>query len=191
MSTSKSHPSQECKHPDCTTLCKKWEFDDGRYCSTECRVRHEGRQKLAGLKYDHQRCFTCFRFLKDINPPKPDFEFTERGHGWAFDEDGEPTLEFYSQEVTRSAAMGFQFLTGNAIKGEKQRGDRVITGTICERCGATDHTDHDPTLGDREAIGRLVSTLIAEEVEFDIEQLHREYTATDDLELAMGRALDD
>lgn len=191
MSTSTSTPSRECQHPECDTLGKEWEFHHGRYCSNECEVRHEGRQKLAGLKYDHQRCFTCFRLLKDLNPPKPDFEFTERGHGWTFDEDGEPTLQFYSQEVTRSAAMGFQFLTGNATKGEKQRGDRVITGTICERCGATDHTDHDPTLASREAIGRLVATLVEEETDINVEQLHREYAATEDLELATGRALND
>lgn len=185
-------PTRECRHPECDELGRKWEFRDGEYCGTECQVRHAGREVLVSLLYDHRVCFTCFRDLKTVNPPKPDFEFTERGHGWTLDEDGEPTLEFFDQEVTREAATGFQFLTGDATKGEKQRGERVITGTICDACGQTDHTDHDATLADREAIARLIDRLgDDDDHRFDPVQLHREYEHHADLQLAVGRALDD
>jgi len=142
--------------------------------------------------FDHCRCFTCFRELKTVNPPKPDFEFTENGHGWTLDDDGNPTLEYYDQTYSRQAATGFQFLTENAGKGEKQRGDAVITGTICSECGNTDHTHHDPVLADRNAIGRLASLLDQDDdVVFNVETLHREYNHSEDVELAVGEALHD
>jgi hypothetical protein len=182
----------ECRHPDCTEHGHKWEFHHGKYCSNACEVRHEGREHLEGILYDHRRCFSCFRRLKTVNPPKPDFEFTKDGHAWTKDEDGELTLKYYSQEITRQAATGFQFLTQAATKGEKQHGERVITGTICDACGNCDHTHHDPALADRAAIGRLVDLLAAaDDVVFDIQILHREYEATEDIELAVGRALAD
>lgn len=191
MSTSNQSPSRECHNPACESLGRKWEFHHGKYCSNACEIRHRGHRALKSLKYDHQRCFTCMRQLKTVEDPKPDFEFAERGHGWTIDEDGEPTLEFYSQEVTRTAAVGFQDLTEHATKGEKNRGDRVITGTICGRCGATDHTDHDPTLASRAAIGRLAALLQADDDvgTLDVETLHRVYRRSHDVALAAGLAL--
>jgi len=187
---SKSSTSIECKYPDCDKFGKVWEFRDGKYCSSECDVRHQGRQELNDLKHDHRLCYTCFRVLKTINPPKPDFEFIENGHGWTFDEDGNPTLQYYSQEVTRTAATGFQFRTEHATIGQKQRGDQVTGGTICRRCGNTDHTAHLPVLADRASIGRLVNHLAAsEDTEIDPHILHREYDRHYDLDLAVGRAL--
>jgi len=193
MSTTKSQPTVECNGPDCHELGRKWEFRHGKFCSTLCELKQRGRDALARVVYDHTRCCSCFRELKTINPPKPDFEFTERGHGWTIDEEtGEPTLQFYSQEVTRDASIGFQFLTENAGKGEKARDDRVITGTICSRCGNTDHTHHDTTLADRAAIGRLVSLLGTEDdLVIDEHELHRFYERRPDLKLAVGIALQD
>ena len=191
MSTSKSTTTTvECKHPECDTLGNHWEFRHGRYCSTDCETRHDGRRALRSLIYDHCRCYTCFRELKTVNPPKPDWEFTENGHGWTIDEDGTPTLEYYDQTHSRDAAVGFQFPTEHSTKGEKQRGETVVTGTICRACGNTDHTHHDPILADRQAVGRLVSLLDQDDdVAFETETLHRVYDRTQDLELAVGRAL--
>lgn len=192
MSTSKSSTTVKCRFADCEAIGNRWEFHHGRYCSNECETRSDGREVLAKFKHDHCRCFTCFRELKTINPPKPDFEFTENGHGWTINEDGEPTLEYYSQEVTRTAATGFQFLTRHATKGEKQRGEQVAWGTICGFCGNTAQNFHNPDLIERAAIGRLVDLLAGEDdVAFDVEELHREYEHTRDLDLAVGRALDD
>jgi len=190
MNTSQTSQTIECKFPKCDNIGKRWEYHHGRYCSNECDTRHDGWEVLSQLRFDHTRCFTCFSEIKTINPPKPDFEFTEKGHAWTLDEDGEPTLQYYSQEVTRSAAVGFQFLTEDATKGEKQQGNRVITATICAHCGNTDHTGHVPVLTDRDSLGRLVNILASEEdVAFDIETLHREYEAMHDPDLALGRAL--
>jgi hypothetical protein len=190
--TNTSSNTVECRYPECETLGKRWTFHHGKYCSNDCEHRHDGRKVLRKLMYNHCRCYTCFRELKTINPPKPDFEFTENGYGWTLDENGDPRLQYYSQEITRQAATGFQFLTEHSTKGEKQRGDAVITGTICNRCGNTDHTHHDETLADRAAIGRLVTLLNAEDnVVFDTEILHRVYDRTTDLDLAVGTALRD
>lgn len=188
--TSTSTTTVECQYPECDTLGNHWEFRDGDYCSTDCEHRDDGHELLRKLKYDHTRCQTCFRQLKTVAPAKPDFEFTENGHGWTLNADGDPTLEYYSQDVSRSAATGFQFETEHAGKGEKQRGEQVVTGTICGCCGNTDHKHHDTALADREAIGRLVNVLDDDdEVVFDTETLHRTYRETHDLDLAVGRAL--
>jgi len=191
---SQRDPSLECAYSQCEEFGRKWEMrvvDGTAYCSTACETRSEGREALARFIYDHALCTTCFRQLKDIEPPKPDFEFTENGHGWTLDGDGEPTLEYYNQDVSRSAATGWQSLTGNATKGERSREDRVITGTICDRCGNTDHTHHNTTLATRAAIGRLVALFDdVDSVVIDEHQLHREYETTRDLELAVGRALE-
>ncbi|WP_209019671.1 hypothetical protein [Halorussus marinus] len=169
-----------------------WEFRHGDYCSTTCEIKHDGRKQLRKLMYDHCRCYSCFRELKTINPPKPDWEFDERDYGWTLDENGDPTLEFYDQTHSRSAAVGFQFDTEYATKGEKQRGELVITSTICQACGNTDHSHHDPVLADRDAVGRLVSLLDQyDDVVFDAETLHREYKHSEDVELAVGEALHD
>jgi len=190
MSTTNQSTTVECHYPECDTLGNYWEFRDGRYCSTDCELRHDGRQQLRALKYDHRRCFTCFRRLKTVNPPKPDFEFTEDGHGWTVDDNGDPRLEYYSQEVSKQAATGFQFPTEHARKGEKQRGDHVVTGTICDRCGNTDHKHHDPALADREAVGRLAALLDdIDDITVSPETLHRAYAAHGDLDLAVGHAL--
>lgn len=193
MSTSnQTTTTVECRYPNCDTVGKHWKFRDGRYCSTDCDVRHDGLVILRTLKYDHCHCFTCFRELKTVNPPKPDFEFTEKGHAWTRDEDGNPSLEFYDQEVSRQAAVGFQFPTEHSTTGEKQRGEAVVTGTICNRCGNTDHTHHDQTLADHEAIARLARLLgVRDDIVVDPEGLHREYAHTQDLPLAVGRALSD
>lgn len=186
-------PTIQCNAPACETFGKRGTFRHGLYCSDECVVRDDGFQALKSIRFDHRVCFSCFRTLKTVEDPKPDFEFNERGHGWTLDvESGEFSLEFYSQEVSRDAACGFQHLTPNAGKGEKQHGERVITGTICERCGNTDHKAHHRVLSDRGAVGRLVSLLVEiddEELEVSPETIHREYAKGEPLNLAVGRAV--
>jgi len=193
-------PTRECRHPNCSTIGHIWEFHHGKFCSNECETRQDARDAgLANLERDHTVCYTCFRTLKRLIEPKDDFKFDERGHGWTLDEDGEPTLVFYSQEITRQAATGREYLTHTATKGEKQRRanagqdltDEVTTGTICEACGQTDHRGHDPLLAGREAIGRLVGRIQdLEDTSVDVHRLHREHAAHGDVELAVGRALD-
>lgn len=193
--TSDQNTAVECRYPGCDAVGRKWEFEE--FCTTKCETKHEGYRTLASIRFDHCICATCFTDLKTTNPPKPDFEFVENGHGWTRDRDGTVRLQFYSQEETRRAATGFQFLTPSAGKGEKQARatdgvrDRVITGTICDDCGNTDHTHHDPALATRSAIGRLVTRLDGrDDLVVDAEQLHRVYDRTGDLDLAVGESLD-
>lgn len=193
MSTESSRevPTVECKYPDCGILGRQWEFHHGRFCSRGCETRNAGRDALSGIQFDHKLCFTCFRILKEVEPAKPDFEFTERGHGWTLDEDGEPRLQYYSQEVTRDAATGFQYLTKYAGKGEKERDDMVITGTICDHCGNTDHRHHISDLADESAIERLVTLLDdRSEESIDAETLRVVYAYTKDIDLAVGSAIE-
>jgi hypothetical protein len=193
-------PTRECKHPNCSTIGRVWEFHHGKFCSNECETRQDAREAgLADFERDHAVCYTCFRTLKRLIEPKDDFKFDERGHGWTLDEDGEPTLVFYSQEITRQAATGREYLEPPAGKGEKQLWanatqeltDTVVTGTICEACGQTDHREHDPLLAGRQAIGRLVARIEdLEDTSVDVHRLHREHATHGDVELAVGRALE-
>ena len=180
----------ECEYPECDETGKKWEFQ-GEYCSSKCELKHEGREKLGGLVFDHCTCFTCGSELKEIEPPKPDHAFDVTGTGWYYDpEEDLVTLERFSQEETRTAAVGFQYKTPNATFGEKEHNERVVTGTVCENCGNTDHTAHIPFLVDtHQAAGFVASYLVEGETEFDPETLHRSYSETEDMELAVGKAL--
>lgn len=179
-------PTVECNYSECDTHGRRWEFHHGEYCSNECEQRQQGREVTRALRFDHRWCFTCYQRLKEINPPKPDFEFTANGHGWTRDADGNITLQYYSQEVTRTAAVGFEFLTEFAGKGEKQRDERVITGTICEHCGTTDHTHHEAP-APRHVIGRLVTWLAERDDNVvDPHALHRAYERTGDVDYAVG-----
>lgn len=193
MSTaSESGPSVECHYPGCDEYGPVWEYHHGKYCSTACETRHDGRQALAGLYYDHAVCATCFRDLKTFIDPKDDDAFIECGSGWTRDADGRVTLEVYRQDETRKAAIGCEFLTPDATKGEKhpRNSNRVITGTICNSCGNTDHTHHDTILSTTGAIERLIDRLQADDdVTLNPVQLCIVYSATQDLDLAVGRAL--
>lgn len=185
------HPTRiQCKYHDCSEHGYNWEFHHGKYCSNVCETKHRGRRALKDCRYDHTRCFTCLRPLKSIEPPKPDWEFTENGHGWTRGDDGEFTLEYYDQTVTQSAAVGWQYRTEYAGDGEKQRFGMIVTGVICESCGNTDHSHHEACLADRTAIGRLVTLLLdLDDWRVDPHRLHREYEATRDIDLAAGRAV--
>lgn len=181
----------ECKYPDCNEHGNVWEFHHGDYCSNKCELKHRGLEAIAPLKFDHTYCFTCLTQLKEIEPPKPDHAFDESGTGWAWDEDEEWwTVERYGQETTREAAVGFQYTTPDAGYGEKESTQSVITGTICDYCGNTDHTAHVPLLAEgHETVGRVVDLL--DDVVFSVQEFHREYVESGDLELALGRSISD
>ena len=194
MSIQTKQRTVECKFPDCDTVDPIWKFHHGKYCSTECELRHDGQKALAPWKYSHTRCFTCLNRLKEIEPPKPDSQFVETGTGWAWDEEfGCFTLERYDQEVTRTCAVGYQHLTPEAGVGEKDVGPKVATGAVCDVCGNTDHTAHHSFLVDTHPTAGRIADYLQEESDrtFCIQTLHRAYAETDDLELAVGKAIDD
>lgn len=164
MSTSNSAPTTvKCKGPDCDTTGYHGHFHHGEYCSERCAYRHAGADLLKSIKRDHCRCFTCFRQLKQIEEP-PEYKNLDYSDGaYTYDEDGSVTYQRISQEVTFRALCGFQYRTEHATTGEIQHGDQIVTGTICDNCGATDHADHEPTLAGGAAIERLFALLVTEE----------------------------
>ncbi|ELY91461.1 hypothetical protein [Natrialba taiwanensis] len=185
-----SNVTVECEYPNCEEIGKVWEFHHGDYCSNKCELKHEGRKELGGIKFDHCRCFTCMTELKEIVPPKPDHAFDVSGVGWYTDpETGTVHIERFGQEVTREAAVGFQHKTPSAGFGEKEHNERVVTGTVCDNCGNTDHTAHVSYLANQHSVVTRVVSLL-EDVEFSVQEFHREYVRTDDIELALGKALE-
>lgn len=188
--STRSSPVVKCHAPDCEEHGEQWQFRDGRYCGTACEQRHRGRTALLNV-LDHTVCGTCFETLKEVENPKPDFEFNTRGHAWTVDEDGTVEYQFFDQTESREAAVGFQYTTEHATTGEKSRRGRVVTGVVCAECGGGSHRDHNEILATHTDIARLVNDYLRphEDVHVDVEILHREYEATDELALAVGRAL--
>lgn len=186
--TSTDQQVVECRAPGCETAGREWNFHHGKYCSNECETRAAGREAIAEYLYSHTVCGTCFRDLKEIEEPKPEraFEFTTTG--WTYDDRGRVRLQYIDQTESRAAAIGFQYRTENGSIGEKQRSRRVVTGTVCNRCGNTDHWHHEPLLSDPADIERLADRL---DDAVDPHRLHVEYIETKDIDLAAGRALED
>lgn len=178
----------ECHAPDCETVKREWEFRKGKFCNETCETKAAGHAALADYIYDHTVCGTCFRDLKEIEKPKPEKAFEHTDTGWTYDDRGRVRLQYIDQTESRAAAVGFQYRTEHGSIGEKQRSARVVTGTVCNRCGNTDHWHHEPLLSDPADIERLADRL-ADAV--DPHRLHVEYIDTQDLDLAVGRALQD
>lgn len=181
----------QCHAPDCEESGNKWRFWSGKYCSERCETIASGRHALQEV-LDHTVCGTCFHSLKEVEKPKPHWEFCVRGHAWTIDEDGDPDYKFFDQTESRAAAVGFQYLTEHADVGEKQRGARVVTGTVCGECGGGSY-DHHEILTTHDDIARLVDKHLrpSDDVHVDAATLHRVYASTEHLDLAVGQALED
>ena len=195
MSTQAKPSVVECHGPGCKRAGHVWTYHHGKYCSNECQARAKGRRALSGLKYKHTRCFTCLAELKDIEPPKPDYEFTERGVELTYDAEKD-ILDWvqYRQTYSRKAACGYQSLRPEAGIGEKPAGPLTVTGAVCDECGNATHVHHIAMLADGHRTAALIGEYLADEDEgdehdFDTELLHRRYAETGDIELAAGVAI--
>lgn len=185
----------QCDGPECDTHGNHWNFQHQRggvFCSDTCETRAVGRQYIGEFLRDHTICGTCFHDLKEIEKPKPDREFAIAiDYGFGVDEEGNQYRVFYGQEESRRSAVGFQHRTSHAEIGEKQHGDRVVTGTTCAECSTSDHRHHVPYLADAEGLERLLERFDERDLpeSFDPETLHREWIITQDLDYAMGQAV--
>lgn len=184
----------ECHGPECKRAGPTWQFHHGVFCSDECEARAKGRQALSDLRSSHAHCFTCFAQLKDIEDPKPDWEFTEKGVELTYNAEDD-YLEWvqYRQEHTRKAACGYQDLRPEADIGSKTvaQGRKTISAAVCGECGNTQHYQHIAMIADGHRTAALTAAYLndEDEHEFDTELLHRRYVATGDIELATGEAI--
>jgi len=191
MSVQTTRPDEDtCAFPDCDAAFSVPNAVRGSYCSQDCADRHDGRRLLRHLRQDHRVCSSCFRLKKDVEVPSEIFEqehFDRTGSGWTRDDDGRVTLEFYGQDTAREAVVGIQHHTEHASMGPH--------GLECE-CGAVDHDSESDLLRSREAwhwwlavTTRLHRAEGQRDDAVDPVTLADVYWATDDLELAAGRAL--
>lgn len=186
----------ECRHPDCERAGRPWDFQAG-YCSRKHWHQHLGRKALSHVRTSHTRCFTCFATLKEIEQPKPDMEFRESGVELTYN----PEKDYieavrYGQEVTRKAAIGYQYLRPEATIGEKEVGPKTVTGTICGECGSTNHKQHIAMIADGHRTAALAVEHLQEQDDddfspFNTELLHRRYIETGDIAEAAGAAIID
>jgi len=127
MSTTKRNTVLTCEYSECENEGEKWQFTDGRFCSTECKNRDDAGSIYNLLKHDHRYCFSCLSQLKEVSRPTDE------------------QLRKVQGKHSAEAICGFQYRTPNADTGEitirADVIDTVAKGTVCGNCGTTDHTD--------------------------------------------------
>jgi len=158
----------ECSREGCDERKTQYGMVDGSYCSEECAARATGADFLDVVEHDHRFCWSCFRRRKEIERPTAE---TRRGLG----------------PVTDEALIGYEYSTEHVSEGE--------WGLECT-CGAVDHDT--PAYDARESVPYYwYLYLIGEQLvadghrdnSLDLETLADVHWATDDLKLAVGRAL--
>ena len=158
----------DCSFEDCDQQRTPSSSVAGSYCSTECAARATGRSFLDDVRQDHRFCWSCFRQRKEIERPTDE---TLRGRG----------------RHTAEAIVGYQYSTEHTDEGS--------WGLECT-CGAVDHDT--PAYDQRESgpyhwfLYQISRQLVAEgqrETVLDLVTFADVYWETDDLELAVGRAL--
>lgn len=190
QSNSHAYSCEYCNGP------RTQEGVEGSFCSKECHHSHEGQKLLNTLENDHCTCANCGSILKTIEKPKPERAFDHTGTGWTLNrEKNRWELEWYGQEETQKAAVGFQHRTIKAEIGEI--GDH--TGTICGNCGNCTLSRPFPETQDRfqlEYASGILDTIREKREEgthskgINAEQFFHALVETQDIPLALGRAIE-
>lgn len=163
-----SEERYSCGHGDCDNDRTASTSVAGSYCSRECRDRADGKGLLEDIRQDHRFCWSCFRQRKSIEKPPAQ---VKRGRG----------------KHTAEAIVGFEYLTEHSERGSH--------GIECT-CGAVGH-DIDWSEARQKAPIHWFLTLASRQLvddgrrddSIDVVTLADELWQTDDLELAVGRAL--
>lgn len=157
-----------CDHPDCES---EYTIQNavGGYCSQACADRHAGAKLLRAIRQDHRFCWSCWRALKTVETPTAE---ARRGLG----------------PVTDEALVGYEDTTRHVDQGPH--------GLECA-CAAV---GHDIVGWDRRDEGpyhwflmRVVEQMREEgqhDKRLDLETFANVLWETDDLERAVGAALD-
>lgn len=154
---------------------------EGSYCAPLCYYKHTGQKLLNLIQHDHRWCTNCGRQLKEVEEPT--------------DEQLRQIDGFHS----KTAVIGFQYTTPNAGVGFKdihsERGERVISGVICAKCGNTSHHTDFPEDRERHFLEygeRIFSTLEGKESEhnadLDRETFFEMLIQTRDIVFSLGKA---
>jgi hypothetical protein len=163
--------SYECERDGCDTEFVDGAAVQGSYCSQDCADRETGAGLLRALAHDHRFCASCYRPRKVVYRPA----------------DAECEQLRKKALVVRESFVGFQHLTEYADVGEH--------GVECS-CGAVDHRASIDLCRDGEAyewwLKRAVEQLRREgkfDYRFDIQTFADRLWDGDDIELAVGRAI--
>jgi hypothetical protein len=158
----------DCAFPDCDQTRTETSSVAGSYCSQDCADRHDGQRLLRQIETDHRFCWSCWRARKTIERPT---DTARRGLG----------------PVTDDALIGYEYATEHVEMGPH--------GLECS-CGSVDHRLEG---WDRRAEGpyhwhiKLIVSQLREEGQsdqvLDLATFADELWETDDLPLALGRAL--
>lgn len=162
--------SDTCACPGCDAEFTIPNAVRGSYCSAACADRHDGQRFLEHLRRDHTVCWSCLRPRKTVERPTAE---ARRG----------------LDPVTDDALVGFEYLTEHADRGQY--------GVECT-CGAVDHDidgyDRRDGAPYHWHLLRIVEEMAAQgqhDKTFDLPAFADTYWETDDLALAVGRALTD
>lgn len=157
-----------CDHPDCEADYVAHNGVDG-HCCEACAARHRGQNLLDHIAQDHTICASCWRRRKTVERPTA---YARRGLG----------------PVTDDALVGYEDHTEHVEMGPY--------GLECE-CGAIDHDidgwDQHEGVPYHWYLKRVVDEMRREgqhDYHFDLETFADTLWQTDDLPLAVGRAID-
>lgn len=190
QSTSASH-EYPCERENCSGTFEHGEDVEGSFCSKQCYHTYHGQKLLNTLENDHCTCANCGSVLKTIEKPKPERAFDHTGTGWTLNrEENRWELEWYGQEESSKAAVGFQYRT--------YRADIHEFNTVCGNCGNCTLSKPFPesqsifleeySRGLLDALERKHSD---HEKEIDRDEFFQHLETPDDIPLALGRAIDD
>lgn len=119
-----------CSRDDCDERVIGTGYRDD-YCSPNCWKLGTATELIHGVENDHRHCASCYRKLKGINPPPPDWYFTSE------------------TQIAKQCACGWQVYDGECPTGQADRGlfgeeiprwaiEPPAWKPICQ-CGATHH----------------------------------------------------
>lgn len=197
MSTTPQRPTYSCA--ECNRPQPAGELVEDTYCSVACHDRHEGRGVLRAVYTNHCFCATCFRTIKEVEPPTEAAKRKIRG-----------------AESTQ-ALVGFQYKTPNTTMAVDDFSNTDDPYTRLERerwsctCGAVDPNDPlafvrrgEPTAELRERLLSVLASCIRTgcvSASVDLDALRTAYTTatrsnappTDDdvLALLVGSTIDE
>lgn len=182
MSVQRQSTTETCKY--CDNRIHDY-FSPG-YCSPLCYYKYHGQKLLNTIQHDHRWCTNCGRRLKEVEAPTQEQLKAIDG--------------LYSTKALEDGG-GYQYRTPNAGVGEitiqSERGERVTTGTICDKCGNTSHHTEFPEDRDRHLLEygeRILSTLEDKEQEHNKDISRSVFfdmlLDTEDLVFALGKAVE-